>query len=85
MTAKVTSMELFWRGACRADRRLFKKTFGRSAEVTLENMKTALRAGLCVHYYITECAPPGNKTAQLRDLFWQARKELGPHAYLYSR
>lgn len=49
---KVTLVELFLLGACREQRRLFKKTFGYSAEITVENMSKAWDAGLDLHFYV---------------------------------
>lgn len=44
--ARIYLTTLYLRGACRQQRRLFRKTFGLSAEVNKENIKTALKAGL---------------------------------------
>lgn len=44
--ARIYLITLYLCGACRPQRRLFRKTFGLSAKVNKENIKTALKAGL---------------------------------------
>ena len=48
---KVTRFYLWNVGACKHDRRLFKKTFGWSAELTDENFKKAREVGLQTSYF----------------------------------
>jgi hypothetical protein len=49
---RVTLLELHLGGACAYDRRVFKRTFGRSAEINAENLEKAVNAGLGVTFYI---------------------------------
>lgn len=46
--ARIYLSTLYLRFACPQQRKLFRKTFGLSAEVNKENMKTAMKAGLYV-------------------------------------
>lgn len=48
---KVTLLELHLAGACKEQKRLFKQTFGRKAEINKENLEKAVEAGLDVSFY----------------------------------
>lgn len=48
---KVTLLELHLAGACKEQKRLFKQTFGRKAEINKENLEKAVEAGLDVGFY----------------------------------
>ncbi len=49
---KVTLLELKLGRACKSQRKLFRKTFGRSAEINEENFNKARQAGLDISYYV---------------------------------
>lgn len=73
---KVTSLQLYFNDACPFDRKLFRKTFGRSAEVNIENMRKAVKAGLSVSYYVRYCMKRGSaKQELLETLCNQVRTE----------
>lgn len=49
---KVTLKKLKAMDACVLQRKLFRKTFGDSVEVTLSNLRKAVKAGLDIDYFI---------------------------------
>lgn len=48
---KVTLLELTLAMACREQKKLFRETFGYSAEINQENLEKAYNAGLDIRFY----------------------------------
>lgn len=72
---RVTRFYLWRKGACKKNRRLFKKTFGWSAEVNIENYRKALAVGLGV-YYFTVFLSKGRIRCEMRSLYEQYVREM---------
>jgi hypothetical protein len=69
-------MQLFFNRACTEHRKLFRETFGGSAEVNIENMRKAVAAGLSVYHYIYHCMKRGSaKQEELEILYLQVLRE----------
>lgn len=86
--ARIYLATLFLRGACAPQRRRFYKTFGLSAQINKENMKTAMKAGLDVHVAYHFGRIRRNKRSTLEALVYEtyraARLDLVTEGYQYD-
>lgn len=65
----INRWQLFLSGACKHDRRLFKKLFGWRAELNAENMSKAMKNDLGVMFFLKYCRVPRKLRATLRNLY----------------